>query len=105
MDRVTEIAQEKGVKPSQLALAWVLAQNEHSVPIPGITRREHLQENIAALEVTLTSEDLARIEAVAPRARSSIQTQSPVLALIQAPSRMCTPPRHRGEIDGPALVI
>jgi aryl-alcohol dehydrogenase-like predicted oxidoreductase len=66
VDRVTEIAQEKGVKPSQLALAWVLAQNEHSVPIPGTTRREHLQANIAALEVTLTSEDLARIEAVAP---------------------------------------
>jgi aryl-alcohol dehydrogenase-like predicted oxidoreductase len=66
VDRVTEIASEKGVKPSQLALAWVLAQDEHIVPIPGTTRREHLAENIAALDVVLTPADLKSIEAVAP---------------------------------------
>jgi aryl-alcohol dehydrogenase-like predicted oxidoreductase len=66
VDRVTEIAREKGVKPSQLALAWVLAQDEHIVPIPGTTRREHLAENIAALDVVLTQVDLKSIEAVAP---------------------------------------
>jgi aryl-alcohol dehydrogenase-like predicted oxidoreductase len=66
VDRVTEIARSKGVKPSQLALAWVLAQDDHIVPIPGTTRREHLQENIAALDITLTRDDLERIEEVAP---------------------------------------
>ena len=66
VDRVTEIARGKGVKPSQLALAWVLAQDEHIVPIPGTTRREHLEENLAALEVVLTQEDLRSIEEVAP---------------------------------------
>lgn len=66
VDRVTEIAQEKGVKPSQLALAWVLAQDEHIVPIPGTTRRAHLAENLAALEIVLTQDDLQRIEAVLP---------------------------------------
>jgi aryl-alcohol dehydrogenase-like predicted oxidoreductase len=66
VDRVTEIALDKGVKPSQLALAWVLAQHEQIVPIPGTTRREHLMENLSALDVELTREDLRRIEEVAP---------------------------------------
>jgi aryl-alcohol dehydrogenase-like predicted oxidoreductase len=67
VDRITEIAESKGVKPSQLALAWVLAQGQDIVPIPGTTRRGHLQENLAALEITLTDADLARIEEVAPQ--------------------------------------
>lgn len=66
VDRVTELAKAKGVKPSQLALAWVLAQDEHIVPIPGTTRRAHLEENLAALELVLTPADLASIEEVAP---------------------------------------
>ena len=67
VDRVTEIAHGKGVNPSQLALAWVLAQDEHIVPIPGTTRRAHLQENIAALNMVLTKDDLKSIEEVAPK--------------------------------------
>jgi aryl-alcohol dehydrogenase-like predicted oxidoreductase len=65
--RLEQIASEKGCKASQLALAWVLAQGEDIVPIPGTTRRAHLEENIAALELTLSPQDLARINEVAPK--------------------------------------
>jgi aryl-alcohol dehydrogenase-like predicted oxidoreductase len=67
VDRVTELAKAKGVNPSQLALAWVLAQDEHIVPIPGTTRRSHLLENLAALDLTLTPDELQRIAEVAPQ--------------------------------------
>ncbi len=67
VERVREIAKEKNVKPSQLALAWVLAQGEDIVPIPGTTRRDHLEENLAALEIVLNAEDLKRIDAAAPK--------------------------------------
>jgi len=67
VDRVREIAREKRVKPSQLALAWVLAQGEEIVPIPGTARRDHLEENIAALDIVLSTEDLKRIDAVATK--------------------------------------
>ena len=65
--RTEEIAHEKKCTPAQLALAWVLAQGNDIVPIPGTKRRKYLQENIGALEVDLTSEDLARIDEVAPK--------------------------------------
>jgi len=65
--RVEEIATEKGCKPSQLALSWVLAQGEDIVPIPGTKRRNYLEENVGALDVQLTAEDLRRIDAVFPR--------------------------------------
>ncbi|CAI2790704.1 putative oxidoreductase [Serratia grimesii] len=52
--KVTELAKQKGVAPSQLALAWILAQGEHIVPIPGTKRRRYLEENIAAAELTLS---------------------------------------------------
>ncbi len=66
VNRVGELAQGKGVTPSQLALAWVLAQGIDIVPIPGTKRRAYLEENLAALDVQLSREDLAAIEAVAP---------------------------------------
>ncbi len=65
VERVQEIAESKGCKPAQLALAWVLAQNDDIVPIPGTKRRTYLEENAKALEVDLTAEDLARINEVA----------------------------------------
>jgi aryl-alcohol dehydrogenase-like predicted oxidoreductase len=65
--RVEQVAAEKGCKPSQLALAWVLAQAEEIIPIPGTTRRAHLEENLAALEITLTAQDLARLNEAAPK--------------------------------------
>ncbi len=64
--RVEEIAKEKGCKPSQLALAWVLAQGEDIVPIPGTKRRKYLEENVGALNVQLTPEDLRRIDEAFP---------------------------------------
>jgi aryl-alcohol dehydrogenase-like predicted oxidoreductase len=65
--RIEEIAKEKGAKPSQLALAWVLAQGEDIVPIPGTKHRKYLEENVAAVDIQLTPEDLRRIDEVAPR--------------------------------------
>ncbi|WP_148875996.1 aldo/keto reductase [Serratia marcescens] len=66
VEKVSELAAQKGVKPSQLALAWVLAQGEHIVPIPGTKRRRYLEENVAATEITLSAAELAAIEAVFP---------------------------------------
>lgn len=67
VEKVKAIANQKGVTPSQLALAWLLAQGEDIVPIPGTKRRTYLEENIAATEINLTREDLSQIEAVAPK--------------------------------------
>jgi aryl-alcohol dehydrogenase-like predicted oxidoreductase len=67
VERVREIAQEKNATPAQLALAWVLAQGEDIVPIPGTKRRDRLEENVAALDVDLTGADLERIEAAFPK--------------------------------------
>jgi aryl-alcohol dehydrogenase-like predicted oxidoreductase len=67
VQQIEKMAAEKGCKASQLALAWVLAQGEDIVPIPGTTKGTHLEENLAALEITLTPEDLARINEVAPK--------------------------------------
>ncbi len=66
-DRVREVADEKGVTPGQLALAWLLAQGEDIVPIPGTKRRKYLEENAGASGVELTGEDLRRIEEAMPR--------------------------------------
>jgi aryl-alcohol dehydrogenase-like predicted oxidoreductase len=64
--QVEEIAREKKCTPAQLALAWLLAQGDDIVPIPGTKRRKYLQENVGALEVALTNKDLARIDEVTP---------------------------------------
>jgi len=66
LDRVGEIAAEKKITPGQLALAWVLAQGQDVVPIPGTKRVRYLEENVAAVDVVLTPEDLARIDEAAP---------------------------------------
>ena len=58
---VAELAAEKGVTPAQLALAWVLAQGDDVVPIPGTKRRSYLEQNAGALDVELSDDDLARI--------------------------------------------
>jgi aryl-alcohol dehydrogenase-like predicted oxidoreductase len=66
--KVKEIAAEKGVTPAQLAIAWVLAQGEDLVPIPGTKRREYLEQNAGAVDVDLTDDDLKRIDAELPKA-------------------------------------
>lgn len=65
--RVEELAAEKHCTPAQLALAWVLAQGEGIVPIPGTKRRKYLEENVGALNIQLTARDLAQIDEVAPK--------------------------------------
>ena len=67
VERVTELAQVKGVKPGQLALAWVLAKGEDLVPIPGTKRRKYLEENAAAAEITLTAAEISALEAAVPQ--------------------------------------
>ncbi len=64
--KIEALARQKGVQASQLALAWVLAQGRDIVPIPGTTHRSHLDENLAALDIVLTGDDLTQIEAMAP---------------------------------------
>jgi aryl-alcohol dehydrogenase-like predicted oxidoreductase len=66
VDAVRQLAAEKGVTPGQLALAWVLAQGDDVVPIPGTKRRSYLEENVAAAAVELSPDDLARLDAIAP---------------------------------------
>ena len=65
--RIEEMAKEKGCAPAQLALGWVMAQGEDIVPIPGTKRRKYLEENAGALEITLSQDDLRRIDEVAPK--------------------------------------
>ena len=71
VEAVKGIAADKGVTAAQLALAWVLAQGPHLVPIPGTRRIRTLEENVAAVDLTLTAEDLARIDAVFPKGAAS----------------------------------
>jgi aryl-alcohol dehydrogenase-like predicted oxidoreductase len=65
--RINDIAREKHCTPAQLALAWVLARGEDLVPIPGTKRRKYLQENVGAVAVSLTTDELARIDEVFPK--------------------------------------
>jgi aryl-alcohol dehydrogenase-like predicted oxidoreductase len=66
VERVTTIADSKGIAPSQIALAWVLAKGDDIVPIPGTTRRKHLEENVAALDAELSPTEVASLEEVMP---------------------------------------
>ncbi len=71
VDRVRQIADEKGVTSAQLALAWVLHQGNDIVPIPGTKRRRYLEENVAAAEIVLSDDDLARLAEAAPSGAAS----------------------------------
>ena len=66
VSKVEEIAAEKGVEASQLALAWVLAQGEDIVPIPGTKRRKYIEQNAAAVDLKLTDAELQQIEEIFP---------------------------------------
>jgi len=65
--KIEELAQKKSCKPSQLALAWLLARGKDIVPIPGTKRRVYLEENVGALNITLSQEELRQIEEIAPK--------------------------------------
>jgi aryl-alcohol dehydrogenase-like predicted oxidoreductase len=64
--RITEQARARGVAPSQLALAWVLAKSPQIVPIPGTKRRKYLEENLGAVELTLSVREVLQLEAACP---------------------------------------
>ena len=66
VNRVEEIAKEKSCTPGQLALAWVLAQHKNIVPIPGTKRRKYLEQNVAALDIKLSDEDLRGLNEIFP---------------------------------------
>jgi aryl-alcohol dehydrogenase-like predicted oxidoreductase len=82
---VEEIAREKNCRPSQLALAWVLAQGQDIVPIPGTKRRKYLEENAAAVDLKLTAEDLRRLnEAFPSGAASGLRYPEQMMNLVNA---------------------
>ncbi|UYY82428.1 aldo/keto reductase [Arthrobacter sp. YA7-1] len=81
VDRVKELADEKQCTPGQLALAWLLAQGEHIVPIPGTKKRERLAENLGATAVELSEQDLKRLDELAP-AGSTAGARYPNMASI-----------------------
>jgi aryl-alcohol dehydrogenase-like predicted oxidoreductase len=68
---IEALAREKRCTPAQLALAWVLHQGEDIVPIPGTKRRKYLEENVRALEIELTAQDLAKIDSAMPRGKTA----------------------------------
>jgi aryl-alcohol dehydrogenase-like predicted oxidoreductase len=77
VQKIEELAQEKGITASQLALAWVLAQGEDLVPIPGTKRRKYLEQNAAAVDVTLTDEELRQIDEIFPLNAAAGQRYQP----------------------------
>jgi aryl-alcohol dehydrogenase-like predicted oxidoreductase len=79
--KLEEIAQEKGITPAQLALAWVLAQGDDVVPIPGTKRRSYLEENAAAADVELSDDDLARIDDELPKVSGDRYDESGMAAV------------------------
>jgi aryl-alcohol dehydrogenase-like predicted oxidoreductase len=84
VQRVEEIAREKNCKPAQLALAWVLAQGDNIVPIPGTKKRKYLEENVAADSIKLTKDDLRRIdEAFPPDSAAGDRYPEHVMALVE----------------------
>jgi aryl-alcohol dehydrogenase-like predicted oxidoreductase len=83
VEQLKRLADKKRSTLSQLVIAWLLAQGEDIVPIPGAERRRYLEENLRALEVRLTPEDLAAIEQVAPRGVAAGERYGPAgLALV-----------------------
>jgi len=64
---IEQVAKQKGCTPTQLALAWLLARGDDIVPIPGTKQRKYLEENVGAVDVSLSADDLARIDAIAPK--------------------------------------
>jgi aryl-alcohol dehydrogenase-like predicted oxidoreductase len=80
---IERIAGDKGCTPAQLALAWVLAQGDDIVPIPGTKRRKYLEENVGALEVTLGADDLKRLDqALPPGAAAGTRYAAPAMAAL-----------------------
>jgi aryl-alcohol dehydrogenase-like predicted oxidoreductase len=78
VDRVKAIAEQKGCTPAQLALAWLLAQGEDIIPIPGTKRRTYLEENVAAVDIKLTPTELVQIDQIMPQDLPIADRYSPI---------------------------
>ena len=78
VDRVKAIAEQKGCTPAQLALAWLLAQGEDIIPIPGTKRRAYLEENVAAVDIKLTPTELVQIDEIMPQDLTIADRYSPI---------------------------
>ena len=84
-DRIAELARDKGVTPAQLALAWVLAQREDIIPIPGTSSRQRLAENVRSVDVVLTTQDLTLLDEVAPKGAVAGERYAPgMMELVNA---------------------
>ena len=82
-DRVTELAEQRGVTPAQLALAWVMAKGEDIIPIPGTKSPRRLEENAAAAEVELSAEDIEELDnAISPEAVRGTRYTEEMMALL-----------------------
>jgi aryl-alcohol dehydrogenase-like predicted oxidoreductase len=85
VEKVEEIAREKGIAASQLALAWVLNQGDDIVPIPGTKRRKYIEQNAAAVDITLTEDELNRLDEIFPRdAASGLRYPEAMMAAVNA---------------------
>jgi len=81
--QIQQMATDKKCTPAQLALAWLLAQGDHIIPIPGARRIRHLEENAAAVDVTLIAKDLSRLDEVAPRGvAAGLRYPEPMMAIL-----------------------
>ena len=77
VDKISDMARQRGHTPAQLALAWVLAQGEHLAPIPGTKKRSRLEENLAAAEISLSADELAQIDDISPRDAAAGERYTP----------------------------
>ena len=77
VDKVSDMARQRGYTPAQLALAWVLAQGEHLAPIPGTKKRARLEENLRAVEISLSPDELAQIDDISPRGAAAGERYTP----------------------------
>jgi aryl-alcohol dehydrogenase-like predicted oxidoreductase len=78
--QLEEVAEAHGAKPAQVALAWVLSRGENVIPIPGMKRRSYLDENVAAADIELTPEELARLDAAFPPGAAAGERYTPEVA-------------------------
>jgi len=79
VDKIADMARARGYTPAQLALAWVLAQGEHVAPIPGTKKRARLEENLKAAEITLSRDELAQIDDIAPHGAAAGDRYPPAM--------------------------
>jgi aryl-alcohol dehydrogenase-like predicted oxidoreductase len=82
VEHVRALAAKRGCTPAQLALAWVLAQGQHIVPIPGTKHRAYLDENLGAVGVALTADDLVALDAIAPHGAAGPRYPAPMMAAL-----------------------